>query len=48
MNRLLFSDNLNWLRGTKIFPDASVDLVPHSATALDRPGKIPSSPPHLS
>ena len=27
MNRLLFSDNLQWLRDPKIFPDASVDLV---------------------
>lgn len=27
MNRLLFGDNLNWLRDRKIFPDASVDLV---------------------
>ena len=27
MNRLLFGDNLNWLRDGKIFPDACVDLV---------------------
>jgi DNA modification methylase len=27
MNRLLFGDNLKWLRDTKIFPDASMDLV---------------------
>jgi len=27
MNRLLFGDNLKWLRDHKIFPDASVDLV---------------------
>ncbi|MGA3179255.1 MAG: site-specific DNA-methyltransferase [Verrucomicrobiota bacterium] len=27
MNRLLFGDNMNWLRDTKLFPDASVDLV---------------------
>jgi len=27
MNRLLFGDNLNWLRDAKVFPDASVDLV---------------------
>jgi adenine specific DNA methylase Mod len=27
MNRLLFGDNLKWLRDLKIFPDASVDLV---------------------
>jgi site-specific DNA-methyltransferase (adenine-specific) len=27
MNRLLFGDNLNWLRNRDIFPDASVDLV---------------------
>ncbi len=27
MNRLLFGDNLKWLRDSKIFPDASVDLV---------------------
>ncbi len=27
MNRLLFGDNLNWLRNREIFPDASVDLV---------------------
>jgi site-specific DNA-methyltransferase (adenine-specific) len=27
MNRLLFGDNLKWLRDTKLFPDASVDLV---------------------
>ena len=27
MNRLLFGDNLNWLRNKEIFPDAGVDLV---------------------
>ncbi len=27
MNRLLFGDNLKWLRDTKVFPDESVDLV---------------------
>jgi site-specific DNA-methyltransferase (adenine-specific) len=27
MNKLLFGDNLKWLRDTKLFPDASVDLV---------------------
>jgi site-specific DNA-methyltransferase (adenine-specific) len=27
MNRLLFGDNLPWLRNKEIFPDASVDLV---------------------
>jgi site-specific DNA-methyltransferase (adenine-specific) len=27
MNKLLFGDNLKWLRDPKIFPDASVDLV---------------------
>jgi len=27
MNQLLFGDNLKWMRDTKIFPDASVDLV---------------------
>jgi adenine specific DNA methylase Mod len=27
MNRLLFGDNLNWLRNKEIFPDASIDLV---------------------
>lgn len=27
MNRLLFGDNLQWLRNAKLFPDASVDLV---------------------
>src|SRR5213080_4084890 len=27
MNRLYFGDNLTWLRNTKEFPDASVDLV---------------------
>jgi adenine specific DNA methylase Mod len=27
MNRLLFGDNLKWLRDRNIFPDASVDLV---------------------
>jgi len=27
MNRLLFGDNLNWLRNRDIFPDATVDLV---------------------
>jgi 16S rRNA G966 N2-methylase RsmD len=26
-NRLYFGDNLGWLRNTKEFPDASVDLV---------------------
>ena len=32
MNRLYFGDNLLWLRNTKEFPDACVDLV-----YLDRP-----------
>jgi hypothetical protein len=27
MNRLLFGDNLKWLRDTTIFSNASVDLV---------------------
>jgi site-specific DNA-methyltransferase (adenine-specific) len=27
MNRLLFGDNLKWLRDAKLFPDSSVDLV---------------------
>jgi hypothetical protein len=27
MNRLLFGDNLKWLRDVKIFPDTSVDLI---------------------
>ena len=27
MNRLLFGDNLQWLRDSKFFPDANVDLV---------------------
>jgi adenine specific DNA methylase Mod len=27
VNRLYFGDNLGWLRNTKEFPDASVDLV---------------------
>jgi 16S rRNA G966 N2-methylase RsmD len=27
MNQLYFGDNLAWLRNTKEFPDASVDLV---------------------
>ncbi|HEY4258132.1 MAG TPA: hypothetical protein VGM66_13030 [Candidatus Udaeobacter sp.] len=27
MNRLYFGDNLKWLRDTREFPDASVDLV---------------------
>jgi hypothetical protein len=27
MYRLLFGDNLNWLRDAKVFPEASVDLV---------------------
>ena len=27
MNKLLFGDNLTWLRDPKVFPDASVDLV---------------------
>jgi site-specific DNA-methyltransferase (adenine-specific) len=27
MNRLLFGDNLNWLRNKELFPDTSVDLV---------------------
>ena len=27
MNQLLFGDNINWLRDTKMFPDAGVDLV---------------------
>jgi len=28
MNRLLFSDNLKWLRDKKIFSDASFDFAP--------------------
>jgi hypothetical protein len=27
MNRLLFGDNLKWLRDPKIFPDADVDSI---------------------
>lgn len=27
MNRLLFGDNLGWLRNKELFPDVSVDLV---------------------
>jgi site-specific DNA-methyltransferase (adenine-specific) len=27
VNQLLFGDNLKWLRDTKTFPDASVDLI---------------------
>lgn len=27
MNRLLFGDNLKWLRDPRIFPDASVEIV---------------------
>jgi len=27
MNRLLFGDNLGWLRDKNVFPDACVDLV---------------------
>jgi len=27
MNRLLFGDNLSWLRDPKEFPDESVDLI---------------------
>jgi len=27
VNRLYFGDNLGWLRNTKGFPEASVDLV---------------------
>jgi len=27
MNRLYFGDNLEWLRDSREFPDASVDLV---------------------
>ena len=27
MNRLLFSDNLKWLRDPNIFPAANVDLI---------------------
>jgi site-specific DNA-methyltransferase (adenine-specific) len=27
MNRLLFGDNLGWLRNKNVFPDACVDLV---------------------
>jgi site-specific DNA-methyltransferase (adenine-specific) len=27
MNKLLFGDNLGWLRNARIFPDASIDLV---------------------
>jgi adenine specific DNA methylase Mod len=37
MNRLLFGDNLQWLRDRRIFPDASIDLVyldpPFNSTA---------------
>ncbi len=28
MNRLLFGDNLQWLRDVNIFPDASVEFAP--------------------
>jgi hypothetical protein len=35
MNRLLFGDNLKWLRDTRIFPDASVDLVYLDAPQLN-------------
>jgi site-specific DNA-methyltransferase (adenine-specific) len=27
VNKLLFGDNLNWLRNREIFPDAIVDLI---------------------
>jgi hypothetical protein len=27
MNRLLFGDNLGWLRNKDVFPDESVDMV---------------------
>jgi len=27
MNKLLFGDNLNWLRNREIFPDVSIDLI---------------------
>jgi hypothetical protein len=28
MNRLLFGDNLGWLRDARIFPDANVNSAP--------------------
>jgi 16S rRNA G966 N2-methylase RsmD len=38
-NRLLFGDNLKWLRDPKLFPDASIDLVyldpPFSSNAIE-------------
>jgi 16S rRNA G966 N2-methylase RsmD len=40
MNRLYFGDNLQWLRNTKEFPDASVDLV-----CLDPPFRKRSATP---
>ena len=32
MNRLLFGDNLNWLRDTKVFPDAHPDSMSRQAS----------------
>jgi len=43
MNRLLFGDNLKWLRDTRIFPDASVDLV-----YLDPPFNSSTSAAHAA
>ena len=37
MNRLLFGDNLKWLRDAKIFPDESVDMVYLDPPAWPKP-----------
>ena len=48
MNRLFFGDNLGWLRDTKIFPDASVDLVYLDPPAWPKPLRRDEGPPFNS
>jgi hypothetical protein len=48
MNRLFFGDNLGWLRDTKIFPDASIDLVYLDPPAWPKPLRRGEGPPFNS
>jgi hypothetical protein len=43
-----FGDNLKWLRDTKIFPDASVDLVELDPPAWLKPLRRGEGPPFNS
>jgi hypothetical protein len=40
MNRLLFGDNLKWLRDTKVFPDASVSELAGALKKLLRTSQM--------